>query len=75
MSACVLRSVTPEKADEVRQDLDQEGFCAIQAERSVTSDILQLLGDERKFSASFDEEANFCAGATQIHTHSPTCVK
>jgi hypothetical protein len=22
-----------------------------------------------------DEEANFCAGATQIHTHSPTCVK
>lgn len=25
--------------------------------------------------ASFDDEANFCAGATQIHTHSPTCVK
>ncbi|XP_044717895.1 ATP-dependent DNA helicase [Hirsutella rhossiliensis] len=57
------------------EDLDQEGFCAIQAERSVTSDISQLLGDERQFSASFDEEANFCAGATQIHTHSPTCVK
>ncbi|KAM4061973.1 AAA domain-containing protein [Hirsutella rhossiliensis] len=58
-----------------RQDLDQEGFCAMQAERSVTSDISQFLGDERQFSASFDEEANFCAGATQIHTHSPTCVK
>ncbi|KAM4064173.1 ATP-dependent DNA helicase PIF1 [Hirsutella rhossiliensis] len=57
------------------EDLDQEGFCAIQAERSVTLDISQLLGDERQFSASFDEEANFCAGATQIHTHSPTCVK
>ncbi len=28
-----------------------------------------------QFSASFEEEANFCAGATQIHTHSPTCVK
>ncbi|KAM4056450.1 PIF1-like helicase [Hirsutella rhossiliensis] len=57
------------------EDLDQEGFCAMQAERSVTSDISQFLGDERQFSASFDEEANFCAGATQIHTHSPTCVK
>ncbi|KAM4061630.1 PIF1-like helicase [Hirsutella rhossiliensis] len=56
------------------EDLDQEGFCAIQAERSVTLDISQLLGDERQFSASFDEEANFCAGATQIHTHSPTCA-
>ncbi|KAM4062418.1 PIF1-like helicase [Hirsutella rhossiliensis] len=42
-----------------RQDLDQEGFCAMQAERSVTSDISQFLGDERQFSASFDEEANF----------------
>ncbi|KJZ69967.1 hypothetical protein HIM_10638 [Hirsutella minnesotensis 3608] len=57
------------------EDLDQEGFCAIQAERSVTSDISQLLADKGRFSASFDEEANFCAGATQIHTHSPTCVK
>jgi hypothetical protein len=26
-------------------------------------------------SFSIDEEANFCAGATQIHTHSPTCAK
>ncbi|KID81371.1 PIF1 protein [Metarhizium guizhouense ARSEF 977] len=57
------------------EDLDQEGFCAIQAERSIMSDISQLLRDGQRFSASFDEEANFCAGATQIHTHSPTCVK
>ncbi|EFY94377.2 ATP-dependent DNA helicase PIF1 [Metarhizium robertsii ARSEF 23] len=57
------------------EDLDEEGFCAIQAERSITSDISQLLRDNQRFSASFDEEANFCAGATQIHTHSPTCVK
>ncbi|KAM4061079.1 AAA domain-containing protein [Hirsutella rhossiliensis] len=34
------------------EDLDQEGFCAMQAERSVTSDISQFLGDERQFSAS-----------------------
>ncbi|KJZ69982.1 hypothetical protein HIM_10627 [Hirsutella minnesotensis 3608] len=27
-----------------------------------------------QFSTAF-EEANFCAGATQIHTHSPTCLK
>lgn len=39
------------------------------------SDISQMLRDGQRFSASFDEEANFCAGATQIHTHSPTCVK
>ncbi len=25
--------------------------------------------------AAFDDEANFCAGSSQIHTHSPTCVK
>ncbi|KAM3500890.1 hypothetical protein MY11210_009453 [Beauveria gryllotalpidicola] len=57
------------------QDLDQEGFCAVQAERSVTSDISHLLDNPEQFSTAFDEEANFCAGATQIHTHSPTCVK
>jgi hypothetical protein len=34
-----------------------------------------MLHDEEQFSAAFEEEANFCAGATQIHTHSPTCVK
>ncbi|KAM4061887.1 ATP-dependent DNA helicase PIF1 [Hirsutella rhossiliensis] len=58
-----------------RQDLDQEGFCAVQAERSVTSDVSSLLDSAEQFSAGFEEEANFCAGATQIHTHSPTCVK
>lgn len=34
-----------------------------------------LLGNNQQFASVFDEEANFCAGATQIHTHSPTCVK
>ncbi|KAI8649722.1 ATP-dependent DNA helicase [Fusarium keratoplasticum] len=57
------------------EDLDQEGFCVVQAERSVTSDISSLLDNTEQFSAAFDEEANLCAGATQIHTHSPTCVK
>ncbi|RYC77771.1 hypothetical protein BFJ63_vAg19355, partial [Fusarium oxysporum f. sp. narcissi] len=57
------------------EDLDQEGYCALQAERSVASDISSLLDNREQFSAAFDEEANFCAGATQIHTHSPTCVK
>ncbi|OAQ62513.1 ATP-dependent DNA helicase PIF1 [Purpureocillium lilacinum] len=28
-----------------------------------------------QFLSAFDEEANFCAGATRIHTHSATCVK
>jgi len=28
-----------------------------------------------RFAASFEEEANFCAGANQVHTHSATCVK
>jgi hypothetical protein len=34
-----------------------------------------MLHNKDQFSAAFEEEANFCAGATQIHTHSPTCVK
>jgi hypothetical protein len=33
------------------------------------------LQNSHQFAAAFEEEANFCAGATQIHTHSPTCVK
>ena len=41
----------------------------------MTADISALLQNEAQFAASFEEEANFCAGATQIHTHSPTCVK
>ncbi|KAM5349348.1 hypothetical protein ACJ41O_005853 [Fusarium nematophilum] len=57
------------------QDLDQEAFCAIRTERSINTDISPLLHDDQQFVAAFDEEANFCAGATQIHTHSPTCVK
>ncbi|KAM4067377.1 PIF1-like helicase [Hirsutella rhossiliensis] len=50
-------------------------FCAVQAERSVTGGIGFLLDNAAQFSAAFIEEANFCAGATQVHTHSPTCVK
>ncbi|KJZ69874.1 hypothetical protein HIM_10729 [Hirsutella minnesotensis 3608] len=57
------------------EDLDQEGYCVVQGERSVTSDISSVIDNPEQFSAAFDEEANFCAGATQIHTHSPTCVK
>jgi hypothetical protein len=57
------------------QDLDQEAFSAVHVERSVTSDISLLLQNSQQFTAAFNEEANFCAGATQIHTHSPTCVK
>jgi len=57
------------------QDLDQEASVATQAERSVTSDISRLMQNSQQFAAAFEEEANFCAGATQIHTHSPTCVK
>ncbi|KAL8303418.1 hypothetical protein RB600_007051 [Gaeumannomyces tritici] len=57
------------------EDLDQEASAAVQAERSVTSDISHLLQNTEQFAAAFGEEANFCAGATQIHTHSPTCVK
>ncbi|XP_044720080.1 PIF1-like helicase domain-containing protein [Hirsutella rhossiliensis] len=57
------------------EDLDQESFCALQAERSVTGGIGSLLDNAAQFSAAFIEEANFCAGATQVHTHSPTCVK
>ncbi|KAL8284673.1 hypothetical protein RB600_009207, partial [Gaeumannomyces tritici] len=57
------------------EELDQEASAAVQAERSVTSDISHLLQNTQQFAAAFDDEANFCAGATQIHTHSPTCVK
>lgn len=47
----------------------------MRTERSVTSDISSLLQNSAQFTAGFEEEANFCAGVTQIHTHSPTCVK
>lgn len=62
-------------ADVCEQELDQEGYCAAGAERSVTTDISPLMDHDGQFSAAFEEEANFCAGATQIHTHSPTCLK
>lgn len=58
----------------MQQDLDEESFAAMRAARSVTSDASSLL-NEAQFGLAFEEEANFCAGATQIHTHSPTCVK
>ena len=57
------------------QDLDQEASLAVHAERSVTSDLSSLLQNSQQFADAFNEEANFCAGATQIHTHSPTCIK
>lgn len=57
------------------QDLDQEAFCAVATERAVAADISSLLRNEAQFSTAFEEEANFCAGASQIHTHSATCVK
>lgn len=47
----------------------------MQAQKSVTSDMSALLSNTELFATSFEEEANFCAGATQIHTHTPTCVK
>ncbi|XP_044714569.1 PIF1-like helicase domain-containing protein [Hirsutella rhossiliensis] len=56
------------------EDLDQESFAPCKR-RSVTGGIGSLLDNAAQFSAAFIEEANFCAGATQVHTHSPTCVK
>ncbi|PHH89292.1 hypothetical protein CDD83_6334 [Cordyceps sp. RAO-2017] len=63
------------RAEPRPQELDAEGYCAVQAERSATADISSRLDDVARFTDTFDEEANFCAGATQIHTHSATCVK
>ena len=34
-----------------------------------------MVENDQQFESTFDEEANFCAGATQIHVHNPTCVK
>ncbi|KAF2175488.1 hypothetical protein K469DRAFT_724119 [Zopfia rhizophila CBS 207.26] len=56
------------------EDLNKEAFTAVRRERPVASDIYSLLEKNEQFSAAFDEEANFCAGATQIHNHSPTCT-
>ncbi|KAM6513434.1 hypothetical protein FALCPG4_015857 [Fusarium falciforme] len=57
------------------EDLDAEASVGVRAGRSVTGEISSLLNNAAQFAASFEEEANFCAGATQVHTHSPTCVK
>ncbi|KNB18529.1 hypothetical protein FOXG_15932 [Fusarium oxysporum f. sp. lycopersici 4287] len=57
------------------EDLDEESFARVRAGRSVTSDVSSLLERAFQFPPTFEEEANFCAGATQIHMHSPTCVK
>ncbi|KAM4055548.1 PIF1-like helicase [Hirsutella rhossiliensis] len=56
------------------EELDAEGYCAVQAERSATADISSRLDDVARFTDAFNEEANFCAGATQVHTHSATCA-
>ncbi|EXK24872.1 hypothetical protein FOMG_18431 [Fusarium oxysporum f. sp. melonis 26406] len=56
-------------------DLDEGASAVMRAETSVTAGISRLIGNTRQFAASFEEEANFCAGAVQVHTHSPTCVK
>ncbi|EXA31084.1 hypothetical protein FOVG_17568 [Fusarium oxysporum f. sp. pisi HDV247] len=57
------------------QDLDEGASAVMRAKTSVTAGISRLIGNTRQFAASFEEEANFCAGAVQVHTHSPTCVK
>ncbi|KAM4064054.1 AAA domain-containing protein [Hirsutella rhossiliensis] len=57
------------------EELDAEGHHAVQAERSITAHMSSWLDDVERFTDAFDEEANFCAGATQVHTHSATCVK
>ena len=59
----------------VAQDLDEEAFVATQAERSITSDVSSLLQNTDAITAAFEEEANFCAGSSQVHTHTPSCVK
>uniref|UniRef100_A0A0D2YD84 Uncharacterized protein n=1 Tax=Fusarium oxysporum (strain Fo5176) TaxID=660025 RepID=A0A0D2YD84_FUSOF len=56
------------------EDLDEGASAVMRAETSVTAGISRLIGNTRQFAASFDE-ANFCAGAVQVHTHSQTCVK
>lgn len=40
------------------QDLNQESFCSVRAERSVTADISPLPRDRQQFVGAFHEEAN-----------------
>ncbi|KAM4058295.1 PIF1-like helicase [Hirsutella rhossiliensis] len=56
------------------EELDAEGHHAVQAERSITAHMSSWLDDVERLTDAFDEEANFCAGATQVHTHSATCA-
>ncbi|EXA29576.1 hypothetical protein FOVG_18943 [Fusarium oxysporum f. sp. pisi HDV247] len=56
------------------EDLDEGASAVMRAKTSVTAGISRLIGNTRQFAASFEEEANFCAGAVQVHTHSPTIV-
>ncbi|CVL09413.1 uncharacterized protein FMAN_15546 [Fusarium mangiferae] len=70
------RQRVTENVDSVfTEDLDEESFARVRAGKLVTSDVSSLLERAFQFPPNFEEEANFCAGATQIHTHSPTCVK
>ncbi|KAM9876020.1 hypothetical protein VDGL01_09923 [Verticillium dahliae] len=57
------------------EDLDEGASAGMRASRPVAAEISTLVSNTAQLSASFEEEANFCAGATQVHTHSPTCVK
>lgn len=50
-------------------------MAGVRTGRSVNGEISSLLDNTAQFAASFEEEAKFCAGANQVHTHSPTCVK
>ncbi|KAI8396536.1 hypothetical protein FOFC_21084 [Fusarium oxysporum] len=68
-----------------RGSLHMHGLLWLHGNMHLTSILRDVEGEDKaayreriiqqQFAAAFDEEANFCAGATQIHTHSPTCVK
>ncbi|RYC79720.1 hypothetical protein BFJ63_vAg17395 [Fusarium oxysporum f. sp. narcissi] len=68
-----------------RGSLHMHGLLWLRGNMHLTSILRDVEGEDKaayreriiqqQFAAAFDEEANFCAGATQIHTHSPTCVK
>ncbi|KAF7534594.1 hypothetical protein G7Z17_g13342 [Cylindrodendrum hubeiense] len=57
------------------EDFDESSFRAVRAERSGMPSVAEIMTNRDQLRARFDEEANFCAGTSQIHTHSPTCVK
>ena len=46
------------------QDLDEDAFMKARVGRSVASDISALVNNTEEFTASFEGEANFCAGST-----------